>query len=244
VLFRSLTLATNIGSIAAGAFNIAMDANPIMLIVLAVAALVAAFVLLVTHLSEVGNFFHSVFSAISNFFSTGPWKVLADTISAPFKIAIGVIGGIIGGIVTVIQGIVGGVGKAIKAVTDAISAPFKTVFNFIADLWNNTLGRIHFDIPGWVPVIGGKGFGFPTIPKMHGGGLVPGGPTSEIMALLQGGEAVLTRQQQAALTSRAPGGGSSKIVNVNAPITVQTNANPNEIARQLAYGIRTKARMA
>ena len=47
---------------------------------------------------------------------------------------------------------------------------FRTVFNTIANLWNSTLGGLSFEVPDWVPGIGGKGFSIPEMPTIGGGG--------------------------------------------------------------------------
>jgi hypothetical protein len=51
---------------------------------------------------------------------------------------------------------------------------FKTLFNGIASLWNNTVGKLSFKAPSWVPGIGGKGFEVPNIPMLAEGGIVTG----------------------------------------------------------------------
>ena len=50
-----------------------------------------------------------------------------------------------------------------------------TVFKAIAAVWNNTVGKLAFTIPSWVPLIGGKSF---AMPKIGGGGGDGGGLTS------------------------------------------------------------------
>ena len=47
---------------------------------------------------------------------------------------------------------------------------FRTVFNTIANMWNSTLGGLSFEIPDWVPGIGGRGFTIPEMPTIGGGG--------------------------------------------------------------------------
>jgi hypothetical protein len=37
---------------------------------------------------------------------------------------------------------------------------------------NNTVGKLSFKIPGWVPGLGGKGFDVPEIPMLADGGIV------------------------------------------------------------------------
>jgi hypothetical protein len=71
-----------------------------------------------------------------------------------------------------------------------ISAPFRSAFNFVADAWNNTIGRLRWTVPGWVPVIGGNTIAVPNLPKFHTGGVVPGPPGTEVVARLQAGERI------------------------------------------------------
>ncbi|NDF54508.1 MAG: hypothetical protein EB145_09980 [Proteobacteria bacterium] len=79
--------------------------------------------------------------------------------------------------------IVDSIGKALKAAftgtVDAIKTAvgayltvYKTMFNTIAKAWNNTVGKLSFKIPSWVPGLGGKGFDVPNIPELANGGLV------------------------------------------------------------------------
>lgn len=87
----------------------------------------------------------------------------------------------------------GWIGSAFATVANAITAPFRWAFNFIADAWNHTIGRLSWTVPGWVPFIGGNTISVPNLPKFHSGGVVPGVPGSEQLALLQAGERVETR---------------------------------------------------
>jgi phage-related protein/uncharacterized protein YukE len=64
----------------------------------------------------------------------------------------------------------------IKGTFDSLKTVFKTVFNFLATAWNNTAGKLKFSVPGWVPGIGGKSFGIPSIPLLAEGGVVPATP--------------------------------------------------------------------
>ena len=83
-----------------------------------------------------------------------------------------------------------------KAVFDGLSTYFtglynifKTLFNGIAKLWNNTVGRLAFKIPSWVPGLGGFGFEVPNIPYLAEGGIVTG-PTLAMIGE-RGPEAVI-----------------------------------------------------
>jgi hypothetical protein len=54
------------------------------------------------------------------------------------------------------------------------------IINAIASVWNATLGGLSFEIPDWVPGIGGKGF---TIPEM---GTIGGSSSSRAVAAVGG----------------------------------------------------------
>lgn len=107
------------------------------------------------------------------------WDKVSSVFSTVWNIIVGAKNNIVGAFNTVkdtIQGLIDkfntvkdGVTKAFSAVADAIKAPFKSAFNGVADLWNKTLGKISFEIPSWVPGVGGKGFSFPKIDKLYKG---------------------------------------------------------------------------
>ena len=84
----------------------------------------------------------------------------------------------------------GWIGDAFKKVSGFITAPFKAAFNAVARAWNNTVGRLSFTFPSWIPGIGGKGFSVPNLPTFHSGGVVPGVPGTPTVALLQAGERI------------------------------------------------------
>ena len=97
--------------------------------------------------------------------------------------AFNLIRSVIAGVVAFITGPVASAFRGLKSVGaglyDALSGPFtalknvaRSTFNFIADAWNNTVGKIKFTIPDWVPLLGGKTFDVPDIPKLAKGGIV------------------------------------------------------------------------
>jgi hypothetical protein len=103
--------------------------------------------------------------------------------------------------------------KGGKAVFDGLTTyftglytAFKTLFNGIAKLWNGTVGKLAFNIPSWVPVIGGKGFEVPEIPMLADGGIVTG-PTLAMIGE-RGPEAVIP------LSGRG-GGMGNYTININ-----------------------------
>lgn len=64
----------------------------------------------------------------------------------------------------------GRIAKGLASLRDKLLAPFKAAFNAVAGLWNRTLGKLSFTVPGWVPGIGGKGWSMPKLPMLAKGG--------------------------------------------------------------------------
>jgi phage-related minor tail protein len=148
-------------------------------------------------------------------FVSGMW----NGISSGIEWAAGTVRSVVDGIV----GVVRGIGSRIGDVASAISSPFTSAFNSIKRLWNSTVGGFRFSIPDWIPGVGGKGF---SIPSMHSGGVVPGLRQQEQMTLLQAGETVRTREQEArlqqiigGLASAEPRQAQQVHVNFNGPVT-------------------------
>lgn len=81
---------------------------------------------------------------------------------------------------------------AFASVGNGIRNAFRAAFNFVSDAWNNTIGRLSWSVPGWVPGIGGSSISAPRLPRFHIGGVVPGMPGQEVLAVLQAGERVST----------------------------------------------------
>lgn len=101
---------------------------------------------------------------------SGAFKSFAETIKKIFNDLWDGIRFVINGILSLIEGMANGVIRGI---------------NFVI----NALNSLHFDIPDWVPVLGGKSFGFniPTLsevqlPRLASGAVIP--PNREFLAVL------------------------------------------------------------
>src|SRR5690554_416281 len=213
--------------------NVALSANPIGIIIVAVAALVAGIILLwknsETFRNIVTGAFNAVWSAIKFVWDwvkdnwplllailTGPIGLAVkfiidhwDAIKAGFQAVRDFLGAAVNWVKerfkagfqavrdTVervgefILGIPGRIRDVFRKVTDFISAPFRAGFDAVKRFWNNTIGGKGFDIPSWVPGVGGQSFRFP---RFHSGGVVPGPPGQEVLAILRAGERVQTRE--------------------------------------------------
>lgn len=84
----------------------------------------------------------------------------------------------------------------------------RNIFNGIAKAWNNTIGKLDFTVPSWVPGVGGKGFKAPKIPMLADGGIVTG-PTLAIIGEA-GPEAVIPLDRAGDMV-----GGGATTVNIN-----------------------------
>lgn len=130
-----------------------------------------------------------------------------------------------GDIVDFVKGIPGKIVDAFKGLASILTAPFRYAFNAIAGLWNNTVGRLHFSVPDWVPGIGGNGWDVPDIPQLAKGGIV----TRPTLALIgeRGPEAVVPLGR---------GGGMGGTVNVY--VNGVVSGSSMEVARYLSKAIR------
>jgi hypothetical protein len=123
-------------------------------------------------------------------------------------------------VIDVFSTIKNGISTAFSTVYDLITAPFRTAFDAIKRFWNNSIGGKGFDLPSWVPFVGGKSFRFPTF---HQGGWVPGPVGAEVPAILEAGEYVVSRDAiNSTSIGRAGGaGGVTVIVNVAGNIATE-----------------------
>ena len=162
------------------AFNAVMAMNPITLIVIGIAALVAGLVIAYKKFEGFRNLVDSVF----NFIKTA--------VSGGFDF--------------------------FKGYLDFVLGIYKGIFNGVAKIWNNTVGKLSFKVPSWVPGLGGKGFDVPNIPMLAEGGIV----TSPTLAMIgeRGPEAVVP-------LDRYRGGGGGDIY-----VTVQ-GGDPNAVVDAL-----------
>lgn len=173
-------------SVAAGALGaaIALITSPITIVIAAIAALIAIGVLLYKNWDTVRAKASAVWSAIRVTISTivenikngietmltnvskawnNVWTGCQTTVDNIFyniweKIIKGTINSILGGVESMANGVVNGINTVI-----------------------NALNSLHFDIPDWVPGLGGKSFGFNigtlatvSLPRLAKGGIVDG----------------------------------------------------------------------
>ncbi|WP_135553230.1 phage tail protein [Paenibacillus cymbidii] len=138
-------------------------------------------------------------------------KFVGGALLTTFTQVFEIIGGVIDGLKTTLIGIMtfitgvftgdwqkawDGVKDIFRGVFDSLYAIVKTPLNLIIDSINaviSGLNQIHFDIPDWVPGLGGKGFGIsiPSIPRLAQGGITTG-PMVAMIGDNPGGEEVVS----------------------------------------------------
>lgn len=188
-------------------WNASLFANPITWIIVGIVALVAIIVLIATKTTWfqdlwgwawggikaaalfvwdwiTGTLWPGIKAVWDDLVNKTMW--VKDMFVSAFKATVAFIWDAIGFIVSIPER----VRSAFLSITSAITAPFRAAFNYVSDAWNNTIGRLHWTVPGWVPGVGGNSISAPTLPKFHTGGIVPGGMGSETLAVLQAGERV------------------------------------------------------
>lgn len=154
--------ATGVATAAQWAFNAAMNANPIMLVVLAVAALAAGFVYLYTHVAIVREIINTVAAVLKTVFATAidvaktvvtdfatflsaAWTVISTAVSVVWN----VIATVIGTAVTVISTTIGGIVTAVQAVVSFLHP----VVGVIGGIFGAISAGVHFYISAIITVV-------------------------------------------------------------------------------------------
>lgn len=179
------SVASGVATAAQWAWNIAVNAFPVMLIITAIIAIIAVIIYLATKTQffqtiwrvcwgaikeaaeAVWNWLKSAWSNTIEALGTAvEW--VKEKITAAFRFAVDFVVGYF----KFIFSIPGKIASAFAVVGNAIAAPFKAAFNAVARFWNSTVGRLSWTVPGWIPGIGGHSISAPKLPQLAFGGEV------------------------------------------------------------------------
>ena len=135
-------------------------------------------------IAPVVNAFKKAWEAIKGAFKkvwdwlSNNWQTLLAILTGPIGLAVKWIKDHWHGILDFFKSIPGKIGDFFSGLGDSILSPFKWAFNKIGEIWNATVGKLHFKIPSWVPGLGGNEFGVPKIPEWRakGGPVIGGNP--------------------------------------------------------------------
>jgi len=288
------TLATAVAqgvlTVAQWFLNVAMNANPVGLVILAIGALIAVVVLLATNWDTIVTFLTTTWNGFVGWFTnvmtgfaswiTDVWTGFTGFISNMWNGFVGfitdafnnlllgmkIIGGLIGqwwdglwsgitkffsdtwnGIVDVIK-IVGAVfGAVFNSLGDIVRGAFegvvsfvKGVINSIIDAVNGVIGGIN-DIASGVKTITGGAIDIQLgkMPRLEHGGIVKKRPGGIVVNAGEGryDEAVVPLTP-GFLKNMKAGGGGGNTIHLNVHVSVNSDADPRLIGRQLGRGVR------
>lgn len=113
---------------------------------------------------QVTAFFGSIPGAISGFFAG-----ISQWLSQPFKNASTWAQGAWNSTVGFFQSVPRRIADCFNDLGNKLLSPFKWAVGQIKGLWNSTIGGFGFDLPDWIPGVGGKSF---RIPMLAQGGIL------------------------------------------------------------------------
>lgn len=161
--------------------NAVMRANPILKVVALIGALVGAIAWIANRVGGFGNLWRIVMNAVVSA-ARWVWRNVTSVFSS--------IAGFIGGIARRIGGFFSGLWSGMVS-------GLKSAANWIIGILNGIIDGINWVIRQ-VNVLPGVDIGqIGHIPKFHDGGVVPGAPGTEVLAMLQAGETVTPAGQSA-----------------------------------------------
>lgn len=262
---KAWTVATQIATGVQWLFNAALNANPLTLLVVAIAAVVAGIVWFFTQ-TEIGkNIWNGFVEVLSSTISSiGQWfKGLWDGIVSIFSGVAGWFGGIFQGAWNAITGIFGRLGGFFGGVWNSITGMFGRLGSFVGDAIggavkgavNGALGMVERMANGFIGMINGAiglinkipGVNIGNIPSLHiprlatGGIVTPQGGGSIIYAGDGGqNEWVVPESKMASLVEqinrrRSGDGGMTKHITVNNTYNVRDKVDAQMVASDLGY---------
>ena len=149
------------------------------------------------------------------------------------------VGGLISGFVDFISGAVGSIISFFVDmpgnIADGLWAGFKSVFNGLAKIYNDFADMMTFEIPDWVPIVGGEEFKLPKIPYLAKGGIV----NSPTLAMIgeDGPEAVVPLNRKNNPDGIGLGGGMTVNINVGG---VTDRTDKKQLAREIGDLLRAE----
>jgi hypothetical protein len=144
-----------IATAAQWAWNVAMLANPVGIVILAIAAIIVGIGLIMAGFGfDWGEFWDGLKKKVEEI-----WKSITDTSEDATNF---------------LTGIPDRIGNAFSSIASSISSPFIGAFNRISSAWNNTIGSLNVTLPA---LLGGAHISIPNLPyaRMQFGGSAKAG---------------------------------------------------------------------
>lgn len=216
------------------AWNAALAANPIGLVIAIIVVLIGVIVLIATKTTWFQDLWNAIWGAIGDRVKSAG-ELIKRSVRSAIDFAISYF--------KFMWSIPGRIKNAFASVGSFIFAPFRWAFNNIAWAWNRTVGNIRFSVPGWVPGIGGNSFSVPKIPSLDIGGDV----LRTGLALIHRGERILPAAQTRRLDRQTMQGPHAEERAIRLILEVVQNRRgtgrdlEDLIIERLGFRIRTEA---
>jgi hypothetical protein len=205
-----LSAATTIATTVQTGFNIALDANPIGLIVLAIAALVAGLVYFFTQ-TEIGR---KIWEGFTEYLKIA-WEGIKIAFGAAWDVIKAIFSGMVDGaqvvwdgikaaftgVVDFVKGLPNAIGSAASGMWDGIANAFKSMIDKLKGWWNGFASAISFTTPDFLP---GDPVTF-SLPKFSGGGYTGNGAADQPAGFVHGGEYVIKASSTSGIQNAMPG---------------------------------------
>lgn len=202
--------------------NAALSANPLGLIVTAIAAFVAGVIYAYKHSETFRNIVDAAWKgiklaaqAVVTWFTETAWPMLKaawEAIGDGWNWLVETAGKVWTGIrekftaiVDFITGLPQAISNGANGMWEGLKNGLIEVLRWIADQWNKLTDTLSFDIPEWVPVVGGNKWHLPKIPQFAVGGFTGNLPIKAIAGVVHGGEHVIQAASRQRLETDHPG---------------------------------------
>lgn len=219
---NAVAFASKAAAAAQRLWNLAMTANPIGLIVVAVGALVAGIIYAYQHSERFRAIVDAAWAAIKvaaeavvKWFMDTAWPMLKRVwegigdgwnwlVTKAHEVWTGVREKFTG-MVDFVKGLPGAITNAAKGMWDGLKNGLLDALRWIADKWNRMTDALSFTIPEWIPEIGGKQWHLPKIPQFDIGGYTGNVPVNRIAGAVHGDEFVIKSKSRKGIENAYPG---------------------------------------
>lgn len=169
------SIATKAFTAAQWLMNAAMSANPIGIVIVLIAALVAGVVIAYKRSATFRRIVDAAWkgiqvtvSAVVRWFKETAlpfMKIVFSTIGLSARIVAGTIKNAWNSVVDFFKAVPGRIAGFFSGLADALTAPFRIAFAGVRALWNSTIGGFSFTVPNWIPGVGGNTFSIPYLAR-------------------------------------------------------------------------------
>ena len=145
-----------------------------------------------------------------------------------------------------IQDAIGGAVSVVTGLIDGIKNVWDRIISGIKSAWNSGPGGFGFDVPDWVPVVGGKTFRIPTLAQ---GGIIPASSAGTLAILAEAGRSERVEpldpdglsKRDKAMIDYLSGGGSGATINVYPSAGMNERELAMKVSRELVSMMRKGA---